>query len=55
MLVQSLGQDDPLEEEMATRSSILAWKKHSCLENFISSLLWSHRELDTVEQAHTMA
>ena len=23
--VQSLGQDDPLEEEMATHSSILAW------------------------------
>ena len=24
--VQSLGQEDPLEEEMATLSSILAWK-----------------------------
>ena len=24
--VQSLGQEDTLEEEMATRSSILAWK-----------------------------
>ena len=24
--VQSLGQEDPLEEEMATRSSILAWE-----------------------------
>ena len=24
--VQSLGQDDPLEKEMATGSSILAWK-----------------------------
>ena len=36
MLVQSLGQDDPLEEEMATRSSILAWKKYSCLENFMA-------------------
>ena len=24
--VQSLGQDDPLEEEMAHHSSILAWK-----------------------------
>ena len=24
--VQSLGQEDPLEKEMATRSSILAWK-----------------------------
>ena len=25
MLVQSLGQEDPLEEDMATHSSILAW------------------------------
>ena len=25
-LVRSLGQEDPLEEEMATYSSILAWK-----------------------------
>ena len=24
--VQSLGQEDPLENEMATHSSILAWK-----------------------------
>ena len=24
--VQSLGQEDPLEEEMATHSSVLAWK-----------------------------
>ena len=24
--VQSLGQEDPLEKEMATRSSILAWR-----------------------------
>ena len=26
MGVQSLGQEDPLEEEMATHSSILAWR-----------------------------
>ena len=26
MQVQSLGQEDLLEEEMATHSSILAWK-----------------------------
>ena len=26
MWVRSLGQEDPLEEEMATHSSILAWK-----------------------------
>ena len=26
MRVRSLGQEDPLEEEIATHSSILAWK-----------------------------
>ena len=26
MKVKSLGQEDPLEKEMATHSSILAWK-----------------------------
>ena len=26
MLVQSLGWEDPLEEEMATHSSVFAWK-----------------------------
>ena len=26
MLVQSLGQKDPLEEEMATHSSLLSWE-----------------------------
>ena len=26
MLVQSLGREDPLEKEMATHSSILAWE-----------------------------
>ena len=26
MQIQPLGQEDPLEEEMATHSSILTWK-----------------------------
>ena len=26
MLVQSLGPEDPLEEEMATHSGVLAWR-----------------------------
>ena len=26
MLVHSLGREDPLEEEMATHSSILSWR-----------------------------
>ena len=43
MLVQSVGQKDPLEEGMATYSSILTWRilwteepsgfQYSCLEN----------------------
>ena len=28
MWVQSLGQEDPLEKEMATHSSIVAWRIH---------------------------
>ena len=28
MGVQSLGQEDPMEEGMATHSSILAWRMH---------------------------
>ena len=28
MQVQSLGWEDPLEEEMATHSSMLAWRIH---------------------------
>ena len=31
MWVQSLGREDPLEKEMATHSSILAWKSHGGL------------------------
>ena len=26
MLIQSLGREDPLQKEMATHSSILAWR-----------------------------
>ena len=46
--VQSLGQEDPLEKEMATHSSILAWKN---LMDFFLSLPQGyspcgHKELD---------
>ena len=33
MQVRSLGQKDPLEEEMATHSSILAWEIPSGLQS----------------------
>ena len=49
--VQSLGWENPLEKEMATHSSILAWR-----------ILWQrslagyspqgHKELDTTEHLH---
>ena len=35
-MVPSLGQEDPLEEEMAALSGILAWKSHGrrCLVGY---------------------
>ena len=48
MWVQTLGQEDPLEEEMATHSSILAWRIHGqrSLAGYSS---WGHKESDTTE------
>ena len=46
--VQFLGWEDPLEEEMATHSSILAWKPHG-LRNLAGYSEWGHKELDTTE------
>ena len=50
MEVRSLGQEDPLEEEMATHSSILARKKISWTEGYSP---WGHEELETTEQPST--
>ena len=46
MQIPSLGQEDPLEKEMATPSSIPAWK-----------IPWTevpchHKELDTTERTY---
>ena len=52
-LVQSLGQEDLLEKEMATHSSILARKSHgwSCLSDYSP---WGHKESDMTERlSHT--
>ena len=47
-----LGHEDPLEEEMATRSSILPWKK-SCRQSSLAGYNpKSHKESDTTEHAH---
>ena len=47
--VRSLGRKDPLEEGMATHSSILAWKSHGQSSQAGYSP-WGHKELDTTEQ-----
>ena len=56
--VWSLGREDPLEEEMATHSSILAWKipldkgvLRSTIHRVTSSQTWlsTHRHTDTQE------
>ena len=48
MWVPSLGQEDPLEEEMATHSSILAWKIPWTEEPGGYSL-WGHKESDIIQ------
>ena len=49
--VRSLGQEDPLEEEMATHSSILAWKIPWTKESDGLYSPGDHKESDTTEQA----
>ena len=46
MQVQSLGQEDPLEEGMATHSSILAWEIPWTEE---PGSPWGHTQSDTAE------
>ena len=46
--VQSLGGEDPLEKEMATYSSILAWKTPQTDEPG-EPQSWGHKESDTAK------
>ena len=46
--VQSLSQEDPLEKEMGTHSSILAWEIPWTEEPGYSP--WGHKRSDTAEQ-----
>ena len=46
--VQSLGQEDPLEKEMATHSGTLAWKM-PWMEKPVGYSLWGRKELDMTE------
>ena len=50
--VGSLGQEDPLEEEMAIHSSILAWKTSWTEEPGYSP--WARKESDTTEGLNTL-
>ena len=45
--VQSLGWEDPLEKEMATHSSILAWELP--WKSLVDYSPWGHKETDTAE------
>ena len=47
-LVRSLGWVDPLEKEMATHCSILAWKIPWTEKP--GGLQWAHKEANTTEQ-----
>ena len=46
--VRSLGREDPLEKEMSTHSSTLAWKFHG-QRSLVGSSPWGHKESDTTE------
>ena len=46
--VRFLGQEDPLEEEMATRSSILPGESHG-QKSLVGHSPWGHKESDTTE------
>ena len=51
--VQSLGQKDALEEEMATHSSILAWKI-SWKRILVVYSPWGRKGWDMTQHVHTM-
>ena len=49
--VQSLGREDPLEKEMATHSSTLAWKING-LRSLIGYSPWGCKESNMTERLH---
>ena len=48
MQVQSLSWEEPLEEEMAAHSNILAWKI-PWVQSLVGYRPWGHKEWDTTE------
>ena len=53
MWAQSLGREDPLEEEMAIHSSILAWEIPQTEERMVGYGPEGHKESHTTEQLST--
>ena len=51
MQVRSLGWEDPLAKEMATHSSILAWKIPR-QRSLVGYSPWGCKESDTTERLH---
>ena len=51
--VQSLGREDPLEDGLATHSSILAWKIAMDRGAWRVTIHWVTKESDTTEQLST--
>ena len=49
--VQPLGQEDLLEKEMVTHSSILAWRI-PWTKKLVGYRPWGPKELDTTERLH---
>ena len=54
MWVWSFSQEDPLEEEMATHSSILTWEI-PWQRSLAGYSPWGHKESDTTEYTHITA
>ena len=50
MWVRSLGQEDPLEEGMATHSSILAWRIPGTERSLAGYSPWGCKESNTTEK-----
>ena len=53
MWVQSLGREDPMEEEMATHSRIFAWKIPWTKEPGRLQSMWSLRVKHNLVTEHT--
>ena len=49
--MRSLGQEDPLDKEMETHSSTVAWKI-PWAESLVDCSPWGRKETDTTKRLH---